>query len=39
MKLCIPISEDRGLDSPICGHFGSAPAFLLVDTETRASRG
>ena len=38
MKLCIPISEDRGLDSPICGHFGSAPAFLLVDTETRAHR-
>lgn len=36
MKVCMPISEDRGLESPICGHFGSAPAFLLVDTDTRA---
>ncbi len=24
------------MESPICGHFGSAPAFLLVDTDTRA---
>ncbi len=38
MKVCIPISEDRGMESPVCGHFGSAPAFLLVDTETRAHR-
>ncbi len=38
MKVCIPISEDRGMESPICGHFGSAPAFLLVDTETRTHR-
>jgi predicted Fe-Mo cluster-binding NifX family protein len=38
MKVCIPISEDRGMESPICGHFGSAPAFILVDTETRAHR-
>lgn len=38
MKVCIPISEDRGLDSPVCGHFGSAPAFLIVDNETHAHR-
>ena len=38
MKVCIPISEDRGMVSPICGHFGSAPAFLLVDTDTRTHR-
>jgi predicted Fe-Mo cluster-binding NifX family protein len=38
MNVCIPISEDRGMESPVCGHFGSAPAFLLVDTETRAHR-
>ena len=38
MKVCIPISEDRGMESPVCGHFGSAPAFLLVDTETQAHR-
>jgi predicted Fe-Mo cluster-binding NifX family protein len=36
MKVCIPISEDRGMESPLCEHFGSAPAFLLVDTETQA---
>lgn len=34
MKICIPINEDRGLDSPVCGHFGSAPGFLVTDTET-----
>jgi predicted Fe-Mo cluster-binding NifX family protein len=38
MNVCIPISEDRGLESPVCGHFGSAPAFLVVDTDTRAHR-
>ncbi len=38
MKICFPISEDRGMESPICGHFGSAPAFLLVDTEKRTHR-
>jgi predicted Fe-Mo cluster-binding NifX family protein len=38
MNVCIPVSEDRGMESPICGHFGSAPAFVLVDTETRAHR-
>lgn len=34
MHVCIPVTEDRGLDSPICPHFGSAPAFLIVDTDT-----
>jgi predicted Fe-Mo cluster-binding NifX family protein len=38
VKVCIPISEDQGLGSPCSSHFGSAPAFLLVDTETRAHR-
>lgn len=38
MKVCIPITEDRGLQSPVCGHFGSAPAFLLVDTDKKAHR-
>lgn len=32
MNLCIPIDADRGLDSPICGHFGSA--FYLADQGT-----
>jgi predicted Fe-Mo cluster-binding NifX family protein len=34
MKICFPVSEDRGLDSPICEHFGSSPFFLFVDAET-----
>ena len=34
MKVCIPVSEYRGLESPVFGHFGSAPCFALVDTET-----
>jgi len=36
MKLCIPVNQDLGLQSPVCAHFGSAPLFLKVDTETGA---
>lgn len=36
MKICIPVSEDRGLDSPVCAHFGSTPAFLLFDSDARS---
>jgi len=38
MNVCIPISEDLGLASPVCGHFGSAPAFLIVNTKTSLHR-
>lgn len=34
MKICIPVEEDRGMQSQVCGHFGSAPVFLVVDTES-----
>lgn len=37
MKVCIPVSEVRGLESPVHGHFGSAPAFLAVDSQTLAT--
>ena len=37
MKVCIPISENRGLESLVHGHFGSAPGYLAVDTETLAA--
>lgn len=30
MNVCIPVNEDRGLQSPVCKHFGSAPLFMLV---------
>jgi len=33
MKICFPVPEDNGLKSHIYSHFGSAPEFLVVDTE------
>jgi predicted Fe-Mo cluster-binding NifX family protein len=38
MQICIPVVEDRGLDSRVSAHFGSAPAFMIVDTESRNCR-
>ncbi len=34
MMICVPIETDTGLTSPVCAHFGSAPAFMIVDTDT-----
>ena len=34
VKIAIPVAEYRGLESEVYGHFGSAPAFALVDAET-----
>lgn len=36
MRLCIPAADDRGLAARAHGHFGSAPCFVLVDTESGA---
>lgn len=36
MKICIPVEENDGLDSRVCAHFGSAPFFLIVDSDTEA---
>ena len=36
MKLCIPVAENQALNSIVYSHFGSAPFFLLVDSETLA---
>lgn len=38
MQICIPVVEDRGLDSRVSGHFGSAPGFMIVDTDSGACR-
>jgi len=35
MKICFPVAENQGFESEVYGHFGSAPQFLVVDTETR----
>ena len=34
MKIAIPVAEYCGLESLVYGHFGSAPVFALVDSET-----
>ncbi len=34
MKVCFPVKDTPSLESEIYGHFGSAPSFVLVDTET-----
>jgi len=36
MKIAIPVADYRALESPVYGHFGSAPVFALVDTDTMA---
>jgi predicted Fe-Mo cluster-binding NifX family protein len=33
MKLCIPTEDKTGMDAKVCGHFGSAPFFTIVDVE------
>jgi predicted Fe-Mo cluster-binding NifX family protein len=35
MKVCFPVSKVEGLESEIYGHFGSAPAFLLSETDSQ----
>jgi predicted Fe-Mo cluster-binding NifX family protein len=36
MKVCVPTAGDAGVEEQIFPHFGSAPLFTLVDTETGA---
>ena len=38
MNICIPVNEDQGFRSPVCAHFGSAPLFMIVDTESGICR-
>jgi predicted Fe-Mo cluster-binding NifX family protein len=35
MKICFPVERNDGLESVVFGHFGSAPLFVVIDTETR----
>jgi predicted Fe-Mo cluster-binding NifX family protein len=35
MKVFFPVAGNKGLASEVFGHFGSAPVFLLVDSESR----
>ena len=34
MKICFP--AEQGMNSIVYGHFGSAPGFVVVDTQTMA---
>lgn len=34
MKVCFPVLKANGLDSEVYGHFGSAPAFLVIETDS-----
>ena len=36
MKIAIPVADYRALESQVYGHFGSAPVFALVDSDTLA---
>ena len=34
MKVCFPVLKAEGMDSEVYGHFGSAPAFIVVETDS-----
>ena len=35
MKICIPIEKENGLESLVHWHFGSAPFFMIYDTDLK----
>ncbi len=34
-RLCFPVTKDDGLESVVYEHFGSAPMFIVVDSENK----
>ena len=34
MKIAFPTQENKGLESAVYSHFGSAPVFIMVDVES-----
>lgn len=32
MRVCFPVEIERGMESEVYGHFGSAPVFVIVET-------
>ena len=36
MRIAFPVTKDQGLDSPVYGHFGSAPTFVVLDSSSGA---
>ena len=37
MRIAFPVQHDLGIESVVFNHFGSAPAFLIVDSATNAA--
>lgn len=37
MRVCFPVQHDEGIESKVYNHFGSAPLFVVVDTETNVA--
>ena len=35
MRICVPVEKNEGENSKVFGHFGSAPFFVIYDTETK----
>jgi predicted Fe-Mo cluster-binding NifX family protein len=38
MNVCIPVNRPENGTSPVCAHFGSAPAFVIANTEAGTYR-
>jgi predicted Fe-Mo cluster-binding NifX family protein len=36
MKICFPVSIVNGMESEVYSHFGSAPAFLVIESGSNA---
>ncbi len=34
MRICFPTEQLNGMESTVYGHFGSAPGFVIVDSES-----
>lgn len=39
MRIAVSAQESRGLESPVSGHFGRCPCFVIVDVEDRSPKG
>jgi predicted Fe-Mo cluster-binding NifX family protein len=37
MRVCFPFHHDGGIENKVYNHFGSAPLFVVVDTETNVA--
>jgi predicted Fe-Mo cluster-binding NifX family protein len=38
MKVCFAVQQDEGIESRVYNHFGSAPVFIMIDTEEKQVR-